>query len=165
MRQRPRNSLTEEVRGERGRRSRGGGTAAGFGGGLDAVLEPLATRFRERGGTVGYAELRELLEEFVERSSVPLDRIALLNTLRDLGIIWETATRRRRKSGASGRRSGRDRCEVSDAVEGASQAGGMVTGGPNVPGVPHKLAQASVVVRADPARRTRSRRQVLSDRP
>ena len=61
--------------------------------GVDAVLEPLAARFRERGGSLAYAELRGPLEEFVERNSVPFDRIRLLNTLRDLGVIWETAPR------------------------------------------------------------------------
>ena len=61
--------------------------------GVDAVLEPLAALFRDRGGSLGYSELRDLLEGCVDRESVPFDRIALLNTLRDLGVIWETAPR------------------------------------------------------------------------
>ena len=61
--------------------------------GVDGALEPLATLFRKRGGTLHYSELRDLLEELTEQDSIRLDRISLLNTLRDLGVIWETSPR------------------------------------------------------------------------
>ena len=60
---------------------------------MDAVLEPLARLFRERGGSLTASELRRLVEEFLERESAPFDRIGLLDTLRDLGVIWETSPR------------------------------------------------------------------------
>ena len=59
--------------------------------GVGAALEPLAALFGKRGGALRHPELAGLLEDLAGRGSVPTDRISLQNTLRDLGIIWETS--------------------------------------------------------------------------
>lgn len=49
------------------------------------ALRPLAALVRERGGQLG----DEDLDEFVATASVPVSETALLDTLSDLGVLWE----------------------------------------------------------------------------
>ena len=55
------------------------------------ALEPLATLFAGRKGRLPQFELRERLVEIAAPDSFPLDEVALLNTLRDLGVVWEAS--------------------------------------------------------------------------
>ena len=57
-----------------------------------AALAPLADRMVRRDGRLGDHELRELLGEIAGLESVPFDPASLLVTLRDLGVVWETAS-------------------------------------------------------------------------
>ena len=56
------------------------------------ALAPLADRMVRRDGRLGDHELRELLGEIAGLESVPFDPASLLITLRDLGVVWETAS-------------------------------------------------------------------------
>ena len=56
------------------------------------ALAPLADRMVRRDGRLGDHELRELLGEIAGLESVPFDSASLLLTLRDLGVVWETAS-------------------------------------------------------------------------
>ena len=54
-------------------------------------LAPLAESFAKRGGRLDDPSLDALLLEIAARDSFPLDEVALLNTLRDLGVVWEAS--------------------------------------------------------------------------
>ena len=56
------------------------------------ALAPLADRMVRRDGRLGDHEFRELLGEIAGLESVPFDSASLLLTLRDLGVVWETAS-------------------------------------------------------------------------
>ena len=56
------------------------------------ALATLAERITRRGGRLGHDELRQLLREIAGRESVPFRPSSLLITLRDLGVVWETAS-------------------------------------------------------------------------
>ena len=56
------------------------------------ALAPLADRMVRRDGRLGDHELRELLGEIAGLESVLFDPASLLVTLRDLGVVWETAS-------------------------------------------------------------------------
>ena len=56
------------------------------------ALKPLAELVIGRGGRLGDEEFEALLEEIAARESVPFDPSSLLVTLRDLGVVWETAS-------------------------------------------------------------------------
>ena len=58
---------------------------------IASALEPLATLFADRKGRLSQFELRERLVEIAAPDSFPLDEVALLNTLRDLGVVWEAS--------------------------------------------------------------------------
>ena len=58
---------------------------------IASALEPLATLFVDRKGRLPQFELRERLVEIAAPDSFPLDEVALLNTLRDLGVVWEAS--------------------------------------------------------------------------
>ena len=58
--------------------------------GIAASLIPLATLFSDRGGRVKEAELQPLLAESAKHASVGDDPARLLETLSDLGVLWET---------------------------------------------------------------------------
>ena len=58
---------------------------------IASALEPLATLFAGRKGRLPQFELRERLVEIAAPDSFPLDEVALLNTLRDLGVVWEAS--------------------------------------------------------------------------
>ena len=58
---------------------------------IASALEPLATLFAGRKGRLPQFELRERLVEIAAPDSFPLDEAALLDTLRDLGVVWEAS--------------------------------------------------------------------------
>ena len=58
--------------------------------GVASALPPLAELFSKRGARVPEAELLALLTEIAPRASTPDDPAALLDTLSDLGVLWET---------------------------------------------------------------------------
>ena len=58
---------------------------------IASALEPLATLFADRKGRLPQFELRERLVEIAAPDSFPLDEVVLLNTLRDLGVVWEAS--------------------------------------------------------------------------
>ena len=58
---------------------------------IASALEPLATLFVDRKGRLPQFELRERLVEIAAPDSFPLDEVALLDTLRDLGVVWEAS--------------------------------------------------------------------------
>ena len=58
---------------------------------IASALEPLATLFADRKGQLPQFELRERLVEIAAPDSFPLDEVALLNTLRDLGVVWDAS--------------------------------------------------------------------------
>ena len=58
--------------------------------GVAAALAPLAELFSQRGARVPEADLQALLAEIAPRASIPADPAALLDTLSDLGVLWET---------------------------------------------------------------------------
>ena len=58
---------------------------------IASALEPLATLFAGRKGQLPQFELRERLVEIAAPDSFPLDEVVLLNTLRDLGVVWEAS--------------------------------------------------------------------------
>ena len=55
------------------------------------ALEPLASLFANRKGQLPQLELLERLVEIAAPDSFPLDEVALLDTLRDLGVVWEAS--------------------------------------------------------------------------
>ena len=57
---------------------------------VEDALTPLASRFAERGGRLTERELQPLLRDLARRDSIPGDRRHLLNTLSDIGFLWET---------------------------------------------------------------------------
>ena len=59
---------------------------------IKEALVPLADLATRRGGRLGEKELMALLREIAAWESVPFDRSSLLITLRDLGVVWETAS-------------------------------------------------------------------------
>ena len=56
-----------------------------------AALAPLARHFAERGGRLADPELDALLLQVAATDAFPLDEAQLLNTLRDLGVVWEAS--------------------------------------------------------------------------
>ena len=58
---------------------------------IASALEPLATLFVDRKGRLPQFELQERLVEIAAPDSFPLDEAALLDTLRDLGVVWEAS--------------------------------------------------------------------------
>lgn len=58
--------------------------------GVAATLGPLAALFAQRGGRVTESELQTLLAEITPRVSDRDDPTRLLDTLSDLGVLWET---------------------------------------------------------------------------
>ena len=59
---------------------------------IEEALVPLADLAARRGGRLGEKELKALLREIAARESVPFRPASLLVTLRDLGVVWETAS-------------------------------------------------------------------------
>ena len=59
---------------------------------IEEALVPLADLAARRGGRLGEKELKVLLREIAARESVPFRPASLLVTLRDLGVVWETAS-------------------------------------------------------------------------
>ena len=59
---------------------------------IEEALVPLADLAARRGGRLGEKELKALLREIAARESVPFRPALLLVTLRDLGVVWETAS-------------------------------------------------------------------------
>ena len=59
---------------------------------IEEALVPLADLATRRGGRLGEKELKALLREVAAQESVPLRPSSLLVTLRDLGVVWETAS-------------------------------------------------------------------------
>lgn len=57
---------------------------------VDTALRPLVALVTENGGRVGYEALRAVLREVAAGNADGPDEIALLETLSDLGVIWET---------------------------------------------------------------------------
>ena len=55
------------------------------------ALEPLASLFANRKGQLPQLELLERLIEIAAADSFRLDEVALLDTLRDLGVVWEAS--------------------------------------------------------------------------
>ena len=55
------------------------------------ALAPLASLFANRKGQLPQLELLERLIEIAATDSFPLDEVALLDTLRDLGVVWEAS--------------------------------------------------------------------------
>ncbi len=58
---------------------------------VDAALGPVVALVTGNGGHVGYEALRSVLHKVAAESPDGPDRIALLEKLSDLGVIWETA--------------------------------------------------------------------------
>ena len=56
------------------------------------ALEPLASLFANRKGQLPQLELLERLVEIAAPDSFPLDEVALFDTLRDLGVVWEASS-------------------------------------------------------------------------
>lgn len=55
------------------------------------ALERLARLFGERGGQLPPIEFQDRLSEIAAPDSFPLDEVSLLDTLHDLGVVWEAA--------------------------------------------------------------------------
>ena len=58
---------------------------------ITPALAPLAALFTKRGGRLDDPALDEGLLEIAAADSFPLDEVALLDTLRDLGVVWEAS--------------------------------------------------------------------------
>lgn len=57
---------------------------------VDAALVPLARLFAKHGGSSTEGELQALLRDLARRESIEGGRQQLLDTLSDLGVVWET---------------------------------------------------------------------------
>ena len=60
---------------------------------ITPALAPLAALFAKRGGRLDDPALDAGLLEIAAADSFPLDEVALLDTLRDLGVVWEASPR------------------------------------------------------------------------
>ena len=58
---------------------------------ITPALAPLAALFAKRGGRLDDPALDAGLLEIAAPDSFPLDEVALLDTLRDLGVVWEAS--------------------------------------------------------------------------
>lgn len=58
---------------------------------VEEALPALAELMARAGGRVPDRDFKKLLVLLAQRESVPYDRSALLTTLRDLGVVWETS--------------------------------------------------------------------------
>ena len=58
---------------------------------ITPALAPLAALFAKRGGRLDDPALDAGLLEIAAADSFPLDEVALLDTLRDLGVVWEAS--------------------------------------------------------------------------
>lgn len=59
---------------------------------VDEVLAPLAERMVRGRGRMDDGDLSALLRRMAREDAVPYNRVSLLTTLRDLGVVWETAS-------------------------------------------------------------------------
>ena len=59
---------------------------------ITPALAPLAALFAKRGGRLDDPALDAGLLEIAAADSFPLDEVALLDTLRDLGVVWEASS-------------------------------------------------------------------------